>query len=98
MKIRIFAIVEPDGDRFHAYCPAFKGLHMDGDTEQEALKRIIDGLHLYLNSLQRHGDPLPVGPDCVIADDRPIVHSPRVSPEALVQSLEVQWAPSAMQP
>ena len=98
MRIKILAIVERDGDRFHAYCPAFKGLHMDGNTEQEALDRTIDGLKWYLDSLQRHGDPIPVGPDCVIVDDRPMIQNPEVPPDALIQSLEVQWLPSAVQP
>ncbi len=98
MKVKILAIVERDGDRFHAYCPAFDGLHMDGSTEEEALQRTIDGLKWYLDSLERHGDPLPVGPDCVIVDDQPRIQSPEIPPDALVRSLEVQWAPSAVQP
>jgi predicted RNase H-like HicB family nuclease len=98
MKIKILAIVEQDGDGFHAYCPAFKGLHIDGSTEQEALSRTIDGLKWYLDSLERHGDPIPVGPDCVVVDDRPMFQNPEVSPNASIRPLEVQWLPSAVQP
>jgi len=97
MKVKVLTIVERDGDRFHAYCPAFEGLHMDGSTEEEALQRTIDGVKWCLDSLQRHGDPLPVGPDCVIVDDRPRNQSPEIPPEALVRSLEVQWDPSAVE-
>ena len=98
MNIKILAIVERDGDRFHAYCPAFDGLHMDGSTEEEALHRTIDGLKWYLDSLRRHGDPLPVGPDCIIVDDRPSIQSPEIPPDPLVRYLEVQWDPSAVEP
>ena len=98
MKVKTLAVVERDGDRFHACCPAFEGLHMDGSTAEEALQRTIDGLKWYLDSLQGHGDPLPIGPDCVIVDDRPRIQSPEIPPNALVRSLEVQCAPSAVQP
>jgi predicted RNase H-like HicB family nuclease len=54
-------VVEPDDDRFHAFCPALKGLHVDGRTEREALKNAIDGAALYLESSLKHGDPIPVG-------------------------------------
>ena len=98
MKIKILAIVERDGDGFHAYCPAFKGLHIDGATEKEALERTIDGLKWYLNSLERHRDPIPGGPNCVIEDDRPTIQTPEVPPHALLRNLEVQWLPSVAQP
>jgi len=39
-KVEIF--IEPDGDGFHAYCPALKGLHTCGDTEEEALENAKD--------------------------------------------------------
>ena len=96
MRIRITAVVEPDEGGFHAYCPAFKGLHMDGRTEEEALARTVDGLKLYLDSLERHGDPIPVGPECVVEDNRPKIDAPEISPNALVHPLEVQWHPSAV--
>jgi len=54
-------VVEPDGDGFHAFCPALKGLHVGGRTEREALKNAADGAILYLESLMEHGDPIPVG-------------------------------------
>lgn len=93
MKIRIFVIVEPDGDGFHAYCPAFKGLHMDGDTVEQALDRTREGLDWYLQSLKRHGDPLPVGPDCVIEDNVPVIQNIEVPPHATIRPLEVKWVP-----
>ena len=67
MFLTVTVVVEPDGDEFLAYCPAFKGLLMDGRTEEEALDRVRDGLLVYLESLERHGDPIPIGPDCQLA-------------------------------
>ena len=98
IKVLVNVIVERDGDGFHAYCPAFAGLHMDGATEEEVLERTVDGLQWYLDSLQRHGDPIPIGPDCVIVNDRPAIHSLEVPPNALIRPLEIQWLPSAARP
>ncbi len=66
MKIKVFAIVERDGESFHAYCPAFRGLPVDGASQEEALEDTLEALKLYMDSLHRHGDPLPVGPDCIV--------------------------------
>ncbi len=54
-------IIEPDGDQFHAYCPALKGLHTCGTTEEEALQNAKDAAIAYLVSLVKHGDPIPIG-------------------------------------
>ena len=52
--------VEPDDDgSFHASCPAFKELHTSGSTEPEAMKRVEDAIVVHLQSLVRHGEPLP---------------------------------------
>ena len=58
---RIDVIIEPDEDGFHAYCPAFKGLHTSGDTKEEALDNARDAAIAYLESLIKHNDPIPVG-------------------------------------
>ena len=52
-------VVEPDGDAFHAYCPMLSGLHVAGDTEKEALRNAGDALSAYMESMIKHGDPLP---------------------------------------
>jgi predicted RNase H-like HicB family nuclease len=52
--------VKPDSEGYHAYCPSFKGLHVDGDTEQEALQNAKDAAVAYLESLIKHGDPIPL--------------------------------------
>ena len=61
LEFRIEVIIEPDGTTFHAYCPAFKGLHTCGDTEEQALQNARDAASAYLESLIKHGDPIPVG-------------------------------------
>jgi predicted RNase H-like HicB family nuclease len=61
LEFRIEVIIEPDGTSFHAYCPAFKGLHTCGDTKEEALQNAKDAALAYLESLIKHGDPIPVG-------------------------------------
>jgi hypothetical protein len=58
----VTVIVEPDGDELHAYCPACKGLHVRGRTEQEDRGHPREALVLRLASLTQCGDPLPVGP------------------------------------
>lgn len=53
-------VVEPDGDAFHAFCPALKGLHTDGDTKEEACRNAGDAAIAYIESLLKHNDPIPV--------------------------------------
>ena len=52
--------VEPDENGYHAFCPALKGLHVHGDTEQEALEAAKDAAIAYLESMWKHGDPIPL--------------------------------------
>lgn len=49
---------EPDGG-YHVFCPALKGCHSQGDTQDEALKNIEEAASLYLESLRAHGEPIP---------------------------------------
>jgi len=61
LKYRTEIIIEPDGDQFHAYCPALKGLHVPGDTEEEALQNAKDAIVAYVCSLLKHDEPIPRG-------------------------------------
>lgn len=61
IEFKVELIVEPDDIGFHAYCPALKGLHTCGETGEEALRNAKDAATAYLESLIKHGDPIPVG-------------------------------------
>ena len=91
MRIRVSVIVEPDGAGFYAHCPSFKGIHIDGQTVEEALERTCDALGWYLASLERHGDPLPVGPDCILIEGRPQVPVFTAPAGAFLEDVEVPW-------
>lgn len=60
LSFRVEICVESDDDRFHAYCPALKGVHVDGKTADEALENAREAIVLYIKSLIKHGDPIPL--------------------------------------
>ena len=49
---------EEDGG-CHAFVPALKGCHTQGDNLDEALDNIHEAIELYLESLKAHGEPFP---------------------------------------
>lgn len=49
---------EEDGG-FHAFVPALKGCHTQGESEAEALANVQEAISAYLESLKAHGDPIP---------------------------------------
>lgn len=59
--MRYTAIFEaqPDGG-YHAFCPALPGCHSEGDTLDDAVANLREAITVYLESLQAHGEPLPV--------------------------------------
>ena len=62
MKTHTFkVVVEPDEDRWHAYCPALErqGASTWGQTRQEALKHINEVVQLVVESMIENGDQLP---------------------------------------
>jgi predicted RNase H-like HicB family nuclease len=88
LRLSITLVVERDGDSYHAYVPALKGLHVDGDTESEALKNAQEAIKVYLHSLVMHGDSLPIGPDGSILREEKTPHLPA---GAMLRHLELQW-------
>jgi len=50
---------EEDGG-YHAFVPALKGCHSQGDILEESIDNIREAIALYLDSLRAHGEPLPV--------------------------------------
>lgn len=70
-------IVEPDEDRWHAYCPALEsqGASTWGHTRQEALKHIDEVVQLVVDSMIEHGELLPDER----SDDAQVTAEPRVT-------------------
>jgi antitoxin HicB len=58
MKYRVY--LEQDGDgAFVATCPALPGCVSQGRTRSEATENIREAIEGYLESLKKHGDPVP---------------------------------------
>jgi predicted RNase H-like HicB family nuclease len=65
MKTYTFkVVVEPDEDRWHAYCPALEqyGAATWGNTQEEALKHIQEVVQMVIEELGEDGIPIPEGP------------------------------------
>ena len=65
MKTYTFkVVVEPDEDRWHAYCPALEqyGAATWGNTREEALKHIQEVVQMVIDELAEDGIPIPEGP------------------------------------
>jgi antitoxin HicB len=58
MKYRILIEQDEDGV-FVAQCPALPGCVSQGQTRNEALANIKDAISAYLESLKKHGEPIP---------------------------------------
>ena len=54
-------VVEPDDDRWHAYCPALedRGASTWGRTREEALKHIDELVQMVVDSMSQHGERPP---------------------------------------
>ena len=53
-------IIEPDEDgQFVAECPALPGCISQGATRDQAIANIKDAIAGYLESLRKHGEPIP---------------------------------------
>lgn len=61
IKIQVRVVIERDGEGYHAYVPDLKGVHAAGDTEAEAMTAVREGVSLYMQSLMRHSQSIPVG-------------------------------------
>ena len=60
MTYRYTTILEPQADGgFHAYCPALRGCHSEGDTLEEATANIREAVEAYIESLVAHGETIP---------------------------------------
>ena len=78
MKTYAFkVVVEPDDDRWHAYCPALltKGAATWGHTKEEALQNIEEVVKMVVESMIEYGEPIPEEP----ADEVQIFSEPLVA-------------------
>jgi len=87
LLLRIAAVIEPDEAGFHGYCPAFKGLHVDGRTEQETCSNLVEAISVYLASLEEHGEPLPIGPELTAHEN----HTSPAPSAGTVRNLTLEW-------
>jgi len=60
--LRTYRVVleqEPDGSAWNASVPALPGCFTHGPTPKEALERAEEAVTAFLESLAKHGEPLP---------------------------------------
>ena len=65
MKTYTFkVVVEPDDDRWHAYCPALEkyGASTWGNTREEAFKHIQEVIQIIVEELIEDGEAIPESP------------------------------------
>lgn len=76
MKTYTFkVVVEPDEDRWHAYCPALQsyGASTWGNTREEAAKHIQEVVQIVIDELYEDGIAIPAGPKedvAIFSDER----------------------------
>jgi antitoxin HicB len=58
MKFRI-EIQQDENGQFVASCPTLPGCWSQGETREQAIKSMTDAIEGYLESLRKHGDPIP---------------------------------------
>ena len=58
MKYRILIEQDEDGI-FIAECPSLPGCISQGNSRSEALENIREAMLAYIESLEKHGDPIP---------------------------------------
>jgi predicted RNase H-like HicB family nuclease len=70
-------VVEPDEDRWHAYCPHLErhGGATWGYTREDALRNIEDVVRMVVESMIEHGEPIPDDP----SDQVHVTVEPRVA-------------------
>ena len=89
LLLSVLVITEKDGNEFHAFAPALKGLHVGGPTQDEALENAKEAICVYIESLTMHDEPLPVGPYLKVKEHQ--FEIPELPENALYNNVEVQW-------
>ena len=44
---------------YHAFCPALRGCHSQGDSYEETVHNITEAVQLYIERLKAHSEPVP---------------------------------------
>jgi predicted RNase H-like HicB family nuclease len=58
MRYRVLIEQDEDGV-FVVECPSLPGCVSQGKTRKEAIENIQDAIHGYLESLEKHNEPIP---------------------------------------
>lgn len=58
MRYRVLIEQDEDGV-FVAECPSLPGCVSQGTTRKEAIENIQDAIHGYIESLEKHNEPIP---------------------------------------
>ena len=88
LHLSILVVIEKDGKVFHGHAPALKGLHVDGKTLRETLANADAAINVYLDSLARTGDPLPVGRFLKVRTPR---RRNRTRQRPIIRTVRVRW-------
>ncbi len=80
MKTYVFrVVVEPDEDRWHAYCPVLEkyGAATWGYTEEQALSNIREVVEMVVEELKEEHQHIPEGPEeeVTVCSDRRVAVS-----------------------
>jgi len=87
LKFRVRIIVEKDDPGYHAYAPSLPGLHMPGDTQQEALDNAKEAAALMLKCMIEDGDPIPI--DIIIPEKEGLLASVRDHTFSSLEEIQV---------
>jgi predicted RNase H-like HicB family nuclease len=60
LKFRAPMIVEAEDSGFNVYSPAFKSLHLQGKTREEALQLGREAAKKHLEQIIQSGEPIPL--------------------------------------
>jgi predicted RNase H-like HicB family nuclease len=59
LSYSVFYEQAPEGG-YVAFVPALPGCHTQGETLEETVRNVKEAIAVYLESLEAHGDPIPV--------------------------------------
>jgi predicted RNase H-like HicB family nuclease len=60
LRFKVPIVVKKDDIGYHAFSPPLRGLHVDGDTKEEALKIGIEAARQHLKCMVENGDMIPL--------------------------------------